>query len=98
MTGPIFTGTWILCRECVSASAAIPRMPPMSSKMGAGSTGLKYQLAVYGDNKELLEALDAGKIDAAGLSYIGRARKYRAIMEFAPQEMYFAVAPQKPTT
>jgi signal transduction histidine kinase/ABC-type amino acid transport substrate-binding protein/CheY-like chemotaxis protein len=62
----------------------------------AREVGLKYQLVVYGDNKELLEALDAGKIDAAGLSYIGRARKYRAIMEFAPQEMYFAVAPQKP--
>ena len=62
----------------------------------AQEVGLKYQLAVYGDNKELLEALDAGKVDAAGLSYIGRARKYRAIMEFAPQEMYFAVAPQKP--
>ena len=59
-------------------------------------TGLKYQLSVYGDNKELLEALDSGKIDAAGLSYIGRARKYRAVVEFSPQEMYFAVAPQRP--
>lgn len=58
-------------------------------------TGLKYQLSVYGDNKELLEALDSGQIDAAGLSYIGRARKYRAVVEFAPQEMYFAVAPQR---
>ena len=62
----------------------------------AADTKLQYQLVVYGDNKELLEALDAGKVDAAGLSYIGRARKYRAIMEFAPQEMYFAIAPQRP--
>lgn len=64
-------------------------------KTWAKHANLQYELSVYGDNKELLEALDAGKIDAAGLSYVGRARKYRAITEFANQEMYFAIAPAR---
>ena len=59
----------------------------------AKEVGLRYQLTVYNDNQDLLQALDAGAIDAAGLSYVGRARQYRAIVEFAPQEMFFAVAP-----
>lgn len=62
----------------------------------AKEAGLHYELSTYENNKELLDALDAGKIDAAGLSYIGLARKYRTVMEFAPQEMYFAIAPQRP--
>ena len=61
----------------------------------AKDVNLKCQLSEYQDNKDLLAALDTGKIDAAGLSYIGLARKYRTVMEFAPQEMYFAVAPQR---
>jgi signal transduction histidine kinase/ABC-type amino acid transport substrate-binding protein len=64
-------------------------------KAWAKAVNLTYQLSVYSDNKELLEALDAGEIDAAGLSYVGLAKKYRAIMDFAPQGMYFAVAPQR---
>jgi signal transduction histidine kinase/ABC-type amino acid transport substrate-binding protein len=62
----------------------------------ASQVKLNYQLSVYDDNKELLQALDEGRIDAAGLSYVGQARKYRAIMEFAPQEMFFAIAPGRP--
>ena len=55
--------------------------------------GLRYRLRQFRDQKDLLEALDAGSIDAAAMSYTGRARGYRAVAEFAPQEMYFAVTP-----
>lgn len=60
------------------------------------AANLSYVPKYYSDNKELLEALDAGNIDAAALSYVGRARKYRAVATFAPQEMYFAITPGKP--
>ena len=51
---------------------------------------------IGGDRQDLIQALDNGSIDAAALSYIGAAKKYRAVAEFASQDMYFAVAPMHP--
>ena len=57
---------------------------------------LQYTKVEYGDRQDLIQALDNGSIDAAALSYIGAAKKYRAVAEFASQDMYFAVAPMHP--
>ena len=62
----------------------------------AGKQKLQYQAISYDDRQNLIAALDSGTIDAAALSYIGAAKQYRAIAEFAPQDMYFAVAPTRP--
>ena len=37
----------------------------------------------------LLKALDDGKLDAAGLSYMGSSSSYRVVAEFSPTPMYF---------
>lgn len=62
-------------------------------KTWAQKYGLQYKLEIFDTQKELIDALDTGSIEAAALSYVGRARDYRAIAEFAPQNMYFAVTP-----
>ena len=62
----------------------------------AGKQKLQYQAISYDDRQDLLAALDGGAIDAAALIYIGMAKQYRAVAEFAPQDMYFAVAPTRP--
>lgn len=57
----------------------------------AGENQLQYSLRTFSDQGALLHALDAGQINAAAMSYTGRARGYRAVAEFASQEMYFAM-------
>ena len=52
---------------------------------------LQYNLRMFPDQRALLHALDTGGINAAAMSYTGRARGYRAVSEFASQEMYFAM-------
>ena len=61
-------------------------------------SGLAYQERErpYPNRSALLAALDAGTIDLAATSYEGEARQYPAVQEFAPQAMYFAVAPTRP--
>ena len=61
----------------------------------AGEQGLQYTAVEFNTKKELLEALEAGTIDAAALSYTGDIRHYRAVAEFAPHGMYFAIAPSR---
>ena len=62
----------------------------------ARQQNLQYTRVEYDDRQDLLRGLDDGTIDAAALSYIGSAKKYRAVAEFASQDMYFAVAPTRP--
>ena len=61
-------------------------------KIWAQDNKLQYVEVPFDGQGDLLAALDAGQIDAAAMSYVGKARAYRAIAEFAPQDMYFAVA------
>ena len=60
-------------------------------RIWAHDNKLTYTEIPYDGQGDLLLALDAGQIDAAAMSYVGRARAYRPIAEFAPQDMYFAV-------
>lgn len=62
----------------------------------AQQLGLQYRPVWFGDQQDLLTALEQGNIDAAALSYAGKARAYRAVAEFGPQGMYFAVNPARP--
>lgn len=64
-------------------------------KVWAQDNKLTYTEVPFDGQGDLLLALDAGQIDAAAMSYVGRARAYRAIAEFAPQDMYFAVSPNR---
>ena len=52
---------------------------------------LSYVLQPFAAQSDLIDALDHGQIDAAATSYAGKARSYRAIAEFSPQGMYFAM-------
>jgi signal transduction histidine kinase/ABC-type amino acid transport substrate-binding protein/CheY-like chemotaxis protein len=61
----------------------------------ATNNNLRYTEVEFNGQKDLLQALDQGQIDGAALTYTGLSRAYRAIAEFAPQDMYFAVAPQR---
>ncbi len=61
----------------------------------AANNNLQYVLVEFNGQKDLLQALDEGQIKGAALTYTGLSRAYRAIAEFAPQDMYFAVAPQR---
>ena len=61
----------------------------------AAARKLQYDEVVFDSQQDLLTALDEKRIDAAAMSYVGRARDYRAIAEFAPRLMYFAVAPER---
>ena len=60
-------------------------------RIWAKDNKLSYIEIPYEGQGDLLLALDAGRIDAAAMSYVGRARAYRPIAEFAPQDMYFAL-------
>lgn len=55
--------------------------------------GIQCEPVVFENQGELLAALDDGTIQAAAMSYTGRARKYRSVVEFSPQSMYFAITP-----
>ena len=57
---------------------------------------LSYQEKYFNNRGELLSALRDGSIDMAATSYAGEARKFPAVAEFSPQNMYFAIAPQHP--
>ena len=61
----------------------------------AANNNLRYTQVEFNGQKDLLKALDQGQIEGAALTYTGLSRAYRAIAEFAPQDMYFAVAPQR---
>jgi ABC-type amino acid transport substrate-binding protein len=61
----------------------------------AANNNLRYTEVEFNGQKDLLQALDQGQIEGAALTYTGLSRAYRAIAEFAPQDMYFAVAPQR---
>ena len=61
----------------------------------AANNNLRYTMLEFNGQKDVLQALDAGQIEGAALTYTGMSRAYRAIAEFAPQDMYFAVAPQR---
>jgi len=58
----------------------------------AQNQNLQYMPVEFDNQMELLTALDQGDIAAAAMSFTGKARNYKAIAEFAPQEMYFGVA------
>ena len=60
-------------------------------RIWAKDNKLTYTEIPYDGQGDLLLALDAGQINAAAMSYVGRARAYRPIAEFAPQDMYFAM-------
>ena len=64
-------------------------------KEWAANNNLQYTLVEFNGQKDLLQALDAGQMEGAALTYTGLSRAYRAVAEFAPQDMYFAVAPQR---
>jgi signal transduction histidine kinase/CheY-like chemotaxis protein len=61
----------------------------------AANNNLHYTQVEFNGQKDLLQALDQGQIEGAALTYTGLSRAYRAIAEFSPQDMYFAVAPQR---
>jgi signal transduction histidine kinase/ActR/RegA family two-component response regulator len=64
-------------------------------KAWAAAHNLQYTPVEFNGQQDLLAALDKGEIAAGALSYTGMSRAYRAIAEFAPQDMFFAVAPQR---
>lgn len=59
----------------------------------AAERGLTYEPVPFSSQEALLAALDRGEIEAAAMSYVGHVRDYRAVAEFSPKLMYFAIAP-----
>lgn len=62
----------------------------------AQRSAIRYTEAVYDNRDMLLEALDKGEIDYAATSYVGAVCAYPELYEYGAEEMYFAVAKNRP--
>jgi signal transduction histidine kinase/ABC-type amino acid transport substrate-binding protein len=57
--------------------------------------GLGAKITEMHSEKELLGALDDGRIDAVAITYLGSTSKYRIVAEFDPMRMFFACGKSK---
>jgi len=56
------------------------------------ANNLNVHIVEMGTTEEITRAIDDGKVDGAGITYLGKSSKYKVIAEFSPSPLYFAVA------
>lgn len=61
----------------------------------AAKNHITYRLKEYTNRDTLLKGLENKEIDLAATSYAGIAQNYPSVMEFAPQDMFFAINPKR---
>jgi len=53
---------------------------------------LKVHIVEMESTAAITRAIDEGKVDGAGITYLGKSSQYKVIAEFSPSPLYFAIA------